>query len=155
MARPKANVTAIHLRRRLRGASSNQPERLIRTDLAPCPRESGDYEPRRSYSVLLPVGFALPSALPPTRCALTAPFHPYPLLIPPPRAGEVGGGRFVLCGTFPELALAGRYPAPFVHGARTFLPGHLSVIAGAAVQPTDGTGMGSGTRQVKAGREPQ
>jgi hypothetical protein len=62
--------------------------------------------------------------------------------------------RFVLCGTFPGLAPAGRYPAPFVHGARTFLPGHLSVIAGAAVQPTDGIGMGSGTRQVKAGQEP-
>jgi hypothetical protein len=32
--------------------------------------------PRRSYSVLLPVGFAVPPALPPARCALTAPFHP-------------------------------------------------------------------------------
>jgi len=32
--------------------------------------------PRHSYSVLLPVGFALPFPLPETRCALTAPFHP-------------------------------------------------------------------------------
>ena len=31
----------------------------------------------RPYSVLLPVGFTLPSPLPATRCALTAPFHPY------------------------------------------------------------------------------
>src|SRR6516225_5818287 len=31
---------------------------------------------RRPYSVLLPVGFALPLALPPARCALTASFHP-------------------------------------------------------------------------------
>jgi hypothetical protein len=45
--------------------------------------------------------------------------------------------RSALCGTFPGLAPAGRYPAPYVHGARTFLPGHLSVLAGAAVQPTD------------------
>jgi len=30
------------------------------------------------YLVLLPVGVAVPSMLPPTRCALTAPFHPYP-----------------------------------------------------------------------------
>src|ERR1700754_5306477 len=30
-----------------------------------------------SYLVLLPVGFALPLALPSARCALTAPFHPY------------------------------------------------------------------------------
>jgi len=31
----------------------------------------------RPYSVLLPVWFAMPSPLPDTRCALTAPFHPY------------------------------------------------------------------------------
>src|SRR4029077_16169547 len=31
------------------------------------------------YSVLLPVGFAVPSLLPETRWALTPPFHPYPL----------------------------------------------------------------------------
>jgi hypothetical protein len=34
---------------------------------------------RHPYSVLLPVGFALPPPLPAARCALTAPFHPYPL----------------------------------------------------------------------------
>ena len=61
--------------------------------------------------------------------------------------------RSVLCGTVPGVAPAGCYPAPFVHGARTFLPGHLSVIAGAAVQPTDGIGMGSGAAPVKAGRK--
>ena len=33
---------------------------------------------RRPYSVLLPVGFTMPAPLPETRCALTAPFHPYP-----------------------------------------------------------------------------
>ena len=30
------------------------------------------------YLVLLRVGFTLPPALPSERCALTAPFHPYP-----------------------------------------------------------------------------
>jgi len=30
------------------------------------------------YLVLLRVGFTMPPALPPERCALTAPFHPYP-----------------------------------------------------------------------------
>ena len=50
--------------------------------------------------------------------------------------------RFVLCGTFPGVAPAGRYPAPYVDGARTFLPGHLSMIAGAAVRPTDALVMG-------------
>ena len=38
----------------------------------------GGTSPRGPYSVLLPVGFAVPSALPRPRCALTAPFHPCP-----------------------------------------------------------------------------
>ena len=33
---------------------------------------------RRPYLVLLPVGFTVPPALPPARCALAAPFHPCP-----------------------------------------------------------------------------
>ena len=47
------------------------------------------------------------------------------------------GKRFVLCGTFPGVAPAGCYPAPYVDGARTFLPRSLSTVAGAAVRPTD------------------
>ena len=54
---------------------------------------------------------------------------------PKPRRGE--GGRFVLCGTVPGVAPAGCYPAPYVDGARTFLPRDLSAVAGAAVRPTD------------------
>src|SRR5204863_8283272 len=50
--------------------------------------------------------------------------------------------RSALCGTFPGVAPAGRYPAPYIHGARTFLPGHLSALTQAAVQPTDPIGMG-------------
>src|SRR5665213_3590028 len=45
--------------------------------------------------------------------------------------------RFVLCGTVPGVAPAGRYPAPYVDGARTFLSRSLSTVAGAAVRPTD------------------
>ena len=30
-------------------------------------------------------------------------------------------GRFDFCGAFPEVALGGRYPPPFLRGARTFL----------------------------------
>jgi hypothetical protein len=52
------------------------------------------------------------------------------------------GKRFVLCGTVPGVAPAGCYPAPYVDGARTFLSSHLSVIAGAAVRPTDVSVMG-------------
>src|SRR5581483_4902017 len=57
--------------------------------------------------------------------------------------------RSVFCGTFPKVTLAGRYPAPYVHGARTFLCGPLSGIAAAAVQPTDCLGMGVRGRGVK------
>jgi len=32
------------------------------------------------------------------------------------------GKRYTFCCTFPKLSLAGRYPAPYLHGARTFLP---------------------------------
>ena len=71
----------------------------------------------RPYSVLLPVGFTMPPQLPLERCALTAPFHPYLHKC----------RRFAFCGTFPRVAPAGRYPAPYPRGARTFLPQHLSV----------------------------
>ena len=101
---------------------------------------------RRPYSVLLPVGFALPPALPPARCALTAPFHPCRDLRNAPR-------RFVLCGTFPRLAPAGRYPAPFVHGARTFLPGNLSVSPERPSGRLTGRGMVPSARAVKGRRD--
>ena len=70
----------------------------------------------RPYSVLLPVGFTLPSLLPGARCALAAPFRPCPRA-----AVRRLRGRCDFCGTFPEVALAGRYPAPYSRGARTFL----------------------------------
>src|SRR5882672_9818219 len=57
--------------------------------------------------------------------------------------------RFVLCGTVPGVAPAGRYPAPHVDGARTFLSRSLSAVAGAAVRPTDALGMGAPGRRVK------
>jgi hypothetical protein len=62
--------------------------------------------------------------------------RPSGALLPPrftlARRSEDPGGRYAFCGTFPEVALAGRYPAPCSRGARTFLP---RVAAGAAVQP--------------------
>jgi len=65
------------------------------------------------------------------------------------------GGLFSVAlslGSLPACAgrcPAGRYPAPYVHGARTFLPGDLSVLAGAAVRPTDPIGMGEPAPEVK------
>ena len=49
-----------------------RPTRTATRKCACPPRGAG----RRPYLVLLPVGFAVPSPLPETRCALTAPFHP-------------------------------------------------------------------------------
>lgn len=69
--------------------------------------------------------------------------------LPRPNSCEPKTRRFILCGTFPGVAPAGRYPAPYVDGARTFLPGDLSILAGAAVQPTDAAVMGARAREVK------
>ena len=38
--------------------------------------------------------------------------------------------RSVLCGTIPRVTPAGRYPAPYFHGARTFLPEGLNLPGG-------------------------
>jgi hypothetical protein len=73
----------------------------------------------------------------------------YRTFSPLPRRSLRRARRFVLCGTFPGVAPAGRYPAPYVDGARTFLPGDLSILAGAAVQPTDIRVMGAPAREVK------
>src|SRR5262249_39552805 len=98
----------------------------------------------RPYSVLLPVGFAVPSPLPGNAVRSYRTFSPLPCEAPKSEAG-----RFVLCGTFPGVAPAGCYPAPHVDGARTFLPGSLSTIAGAAVRPTDAPVMGAQGPVVK------
>ena len=56
---------------------------------------------RHPYSVLLPVGFAMPLWLPIARCALAAPFHP--CLTAYPRTDD-GHRRSALCGTVPDYA---------------------------------------------------
>ena len=84
---------------------------------------------RRPYSVLLPVGFTLPPTLPPARCALTAPFHPYP----PMSRGATAGGLLSVA-LIPGVAPAGHYPAPCFRGARTFLS---PIAREATVQPSD------------------
>ncbi len=71
---------AIPLGRGSPRASRDQPERPVRKPTRTRTR------PRRSYSVLLPVGFAVPPPLPGARCALTAPFHPCPQASRPRRA---------------------------------------------------------------------
>ena len=137
-------MTAIPLRRRLPGASSNLPGRPD-PDIDP-----GDFSPRRPYSVLLPVGFAVPFPLPETRCALTAPFHPC--------RHPCGIGRFTFCGTFPEIhrACALLLPPDVIRHRMSMEPGlssqaRLSALARAAARPTDTLGMGGQEGRVKGG----
>jgi len=73
---PPKRAMAIHLGRPSPDASRDPPGRRRGNPPA------GRNPLCRPYSVLLPVGFALPPPLPEARCALTAPFHPYP-----PKAG--------------------------------------------------------------------
>ena len=82
----------------------------------------------RPYSVLLPVGFALPPLLPGARCALAAPFHPCPQ-----RRGDAGG--------LFSVALSLGSPPPAVSRHRIPVEPGLSSTAreraAAAVQPPD------------------
>src|SRR5580765_3240062 len=57
------------------GALATYPK-VRRTEPARVRSRSRELPP---YLVLLRVGFALPATLLPRRCALTAPFHPYPV----------------------------------------------------------------------------
>src|SRR6185295_19795276 len=67
--------------------------------------------PRRPYSVLLPVGFAVPPPSPEARCALTAPFHPCRCGLP--RAG----------GLFSVALSLGLPPAAVSRHRQSLLPG--------------------------------
>jgi hypothetical protein len=128
-----ACVTAIPLGRRLPGASSNLPGRLVWTLTSKSSALS-----RRS---LAPPLFGLaPGGVCHAAGVAAGAVRSYRTVSPLPRLVRNAPRRSVLCGTFPELAPAGRYPAPLVHGARTLPPRRFS--AGAAVRPTDVAGNG-------------
>src|SRR5262245_55091628 len=77
---------------------------------------AGRTDPRREHLpapsclVLLPVGFALPMRSPASRCALTAPFHPYRAGACRENPDSAPARRYVFCGTVPILADGGCYP---------------------------------------------
>ncbi len=82
--------------------------RLARSTRA-ADRKCLTYEtPRHPYSILLPVGFTMPSPLPAARCALTAPFHPYRPYRPIPCGMGHGFGGLL------SVALSLRSPSPGV-----------------------------------------
>ncbi len=64
--------------------------------------------PRHCFPIWSCSRWGLPcrSVLPPARCALTAPFHPYPV------HAEAIQGRYLFCCTFRRLAPPRRYLAP-------------------------------------------
>ena len=68
-----------------------------------------------SYLVLLRVGFTLPFVLPRTRCALTAPFHPYRVL------AEFQHLAVYFLWHCPSTRAAQALPGTPSYGARTFL----------------------------------
>ena len=85
-----------------------QPTRWLRTGRPKTP----------PYLVLLRAGFCLPPTLPPARCALTAPFHPYPST----QCSRTSlGAVFFLCH-YPSSCPARALPGALPFGVRTFLP---------------------------------
>ena len=133
-------MTAIPLGRRLPGASSNLPGRLD-------PDTDPELPPARGF---VPSLFGLaPGGVCRAADIAAGAVRSYRTLSPLPRIRNAPR-RSALCGTFPGVTPAGRYPAPYIHGARTFLPGRLSAITRAAVQPTDPIGMGTPARRVKS-----
>lgn len=129
-ANPKicADVTAIHLGRLLPDASRNQPGQL-----AWKPAWALDCSRVR----VVPIRSCSRWGLPCRRCyQRRGGLLPHPFTLTPAKPE-----RFAFCGTFPKVALAGRYPAPCLHGARTFLPRGLSALAAAAVRPTGAPGL--------------
>ena len=74
------------------------------------PEVERDGPPLLPYLVLLRMGFALPDELLRPRCALTAPFHPYP-------NRQAGCGRYIFCGTFRKVRFERTPPAVSRHAA--------------------------------------
>ena len=89
------------------------------------------------YLVLLRVGFTLPPVLPPARCALTAPFHPYL------DALTSVARRYIFCGTFRGLSSPRRYlaPCPEEPGLSSPAPTELNGGATAAARSTLSPGV--------------
>jgi hypothetical protein len=102
----------------------------------------------RPYSVLLPVGFALPPPLPEARCALTAPFHPCP------QAPTRLPGRMRVGGLF-SVALSLGSPPPAVSRHRSFVEPGLSSTASAVSGLAAATVRPSGDTETEPGPCPR
>ena len=115
-------------------AARHRAARAAYPETSPTGVGCGDRHPWSPYSALLRMGFTVPSPSPERRCALTAPFHPYPR---PTR------GRSALCGTFPRVTAAGRYPACLLSRSPDLPPGHTPQRTPASSsRAKDSTGRG-------------
>ena len=90
--KPNSVVCGHSSRRRVAADTHQRPTRRFRQLLRAAWAHRADAQRRMArcrrfppYLVLLRVGFTLPPALPPERCALTAPVHPYPSANPASR----------------------------------------------------------------------
>ena len=113
----------IHLGRPLPDASCNRPGRR-------CGNSPADQVSEPPLFGLAPGGVYLAS--PVARTAVRS----YRTLSPLPGGRQAAAGRSTLCGTFPGVAPAGCYPAPYLHGARTFLPPRLAYSFANSGHPT-------------------
>ena len=131
-----------------------QPTRIA--SLTPLPRA---LSLSRTTRVAIPIRSCSRWGLPCRfRCRSRGALLPHLFTLAPLRSFRSFAGRFVLCGTFPGVAPAGCYPAPYVDGARTFLSQGLSTRVGAAVRPTDVQGMGfmaSGVKPLRPEKAPK
>ncbi len=124
---------AIHLGRPLPDASRDRPGR--QRGNAPCrPSPDGLSADTPSLLGLAPGGVC--RAAPVAGRAVRSYRTLSPLPAGGPRRSRLGR-RFAFCGTFPRVAPAGRYPAPYFRGARTFLP---PVSRRAAIRPSGARG---------------
>src|SRR4029450_6782216 len=81
----------------------------------------GSELPAPSCLVLLPVGFALPMRSPASRCALTAPFHPYRAEPDREISARHTGEAVYFLWHFPDPCGRWVLPTTASCGARTFL----------------------------------
>jgi len=106
---------AIHLGRSLPNASRDRPERRHgRPARQRQPKPVPPAAPTWSCS-----RWGLPCR---RRCRRRGALLPHHFTLAARRPEGRTGSAVCFCGTFPGVAPAGRYPAPYLRGARTFLP---------------------------------
>src|SRR5438105_4243028 len=134
---------AIHLGRSLPNASRDRPERRRgRPARRRQPKPTPPAAPTWSCS-----RWGLPCR---RRCRWRGALLPHHFTLAARRPEGRTGSAVCFCGTFPGVAPAGRYPAPYFRGARTFLPpSGIWPERRAAIRPSDWDDLGRRAPPVK------